>query len=120
MILQQGGGLLAASEQVINRILADMRAALDAKKIVFEDRMKNLDALAKLGLTKEDAYDEIYELSPDNYISGPSIDRDFPTEDKFWVFKKIVIGHLMYIKFKIVYLEDGRIKIVSFHMNDDF
>jgi len=120
MILQQGGDLLAASEQVINQILADMRAALDAKKRDFVPRKINMDTLAKLGLTPTDAYDEIYDLAPEHYFEGPITDRGKHSEDDLWVFKKIIMGHMVYIKFKIKYLDNGQIKVVSFHLDNGF
>lgn len=120
MILQQGGDLLAASEQAINQILADMRAALDAKKMSFIPRDKNRNTLYKLGLAPKDAYVEMYELSPNNYCSGPLTDRNRPGEDDLWEFEKVIMGHLVYIKFKIVYLDKKQLKVVSFHMKNEF
>lgn len=74
--------------------------------------------LARLGLTWQDAKDEIYSLKPEHYFRGPSVDWDRPSEDRFWEFKKRVEGEILYIKFKIVYQVDGSVKLVSFHLDE--
>lgn len=103
----------------IQRILSDLRTALDAGKYEpVRNRQKNKNTLARLGLTWQDAKDEIYDLEPQHYFQGPSTDRDYPSSDKFWVFKKRVEGEVLYIKFKVVYQEDGRVKLVSFHIDE--
>lgn len=107
-----------ASTADIRKILNDMRSAIDSGKFTHVDRKKNMDTLALLGLTWQDAKDEIYTLEPKHYRQGPLDDRDIPASDKLWVFKKIVDGHVIYIKFKIVYMEDGRVKLLSFHIDE--
>ncbi len=99
-------------------ILAQVRSALDADKYQFIPRRKNMHTLAQLGLTVQDAKNEIYTLTPAHYHSGPMIDRDRPTSDHLWVFKKRVEGEILYIKFKILYQEDGSVKVLSFHIDE--
>lgn len=102
----------------IQQVLSDLRTAIDAGKFQPISRPKNRNTLARLGLTWQDAQDEIYDLEPRHYFQGPSVDRDRPTSDMFWVFKKHVEGEILYIKFKVLYQEDGRVKLVSFHIDE--
>lgn len=100
------------------KVLADMRMAIDCNKFLPIPRKKNLDTLAKLGLTWQDAKDEIYTLTEQEYRRGPMLDRDAPNSDHFWEFTKRIGGEMLYIKFKVLYQEDGSVKLVSFHISD--
>ena len=102
----------------IQKALADMRSAIDCNKYQPVNRQKNLATLAKLGLTWEDAKDAIYTLTEKEYRRGPMLDLDDTTSDHFWEFKKRVEGEVIYIKFKILYQVDGRVKLVSFHIDE--
>lgn len=107
-----------ASTEEIKKILEDLRLAIDEGKFIPINRRKNMRTLAQLGLTWEDAKDEIRLLSVKNYQKGPEIDRDRPKEDKFWIFKKKVCGEVIYIKFKVLYKVDGSLRVVSFHIDE--
>lgn len=74
--------------------------------------------MTALGLTWEDAKEEIYSLKTQNYISGPEPDRNRPGSDMLWIFKKTVLGNVLYIKFKVEYLCDGSVKVISFHLDE--
>lgn len=95
-----------------------------AKKLItqgsfdFVPRRKNMQALAKHGLTIKDAKEEIFELVINNYYKGPKKDFDKPGE--IWEFKKSINGTQFYIKFKVV-TENGRdiLKCLGFH-DDEF
>ena len=102
----------------IDKILADMRLAIDDGKFQPISRKKNLNTLAQLGITWDDVKDEIYELTAGDYFQGPETDRDYPGTDPFWMFKKSVSGKIIYIKFKVLYLNDGSVKLVSFHIDN--
>ena len=78
----------------VQKILSDMRNAIDNKKFYPINRRKNLDTLAHLGISWDAAKEEIYDLKEEDYKSGPSVDRDDPSSDHFWVFKKKVGGNL--------------------------
>lgn len=99
------------------KILDDMRTAIENNKFYPISRKKNMKTLALLGIPWEVAKDEIYELKESDYFSGPKVDRDYPTSDFFWEFKKNIDGHLIYIKFKVLYQEDGGVRVVSFHLD---
>ena len=104
------------SPDAITKILSDMRSAIDRHKIVLAPRKKNMDTLARLGLTWQDAQDEIYSLTEADYHQGPMLDRNDTTSDHLWVFKKRIDGEVIYIKFKVVYQENGEVRVVSFHI----
>ena len=106
-----------ASTKDILIFLSDMRNSLDNNRFHPICRKKNLDTLARLGITWEDAKAEIYALQVSDYISGPEVDRDDPSSDFFWKFKKSVLGQVIYIKLKIEYLRDSDVRVVSFHID---
>lgn len=62
----------------VQKILSDMRYAIDNKKFYPINRRKNLDTLAHLGISWDAAKEEIYDLKEEDYKSGPSVDRDAP------------------------------------------
>ena len=99
------------------KILNDMRTAIDNNKFYHIDRGKNMKTLALLGIPWKVAKAEIYGLEESNYFCGPKVDRDNPSSDLFWEFKKDIDGHLIYIKFKVLYQEDGGVRVVSFHLD---
>ena len=101
----------------IENVLTDMRTAIDEGKFQPIPRGKNMNTLAQLGITWNDVKEEIYGLSASDYFQGPEVDRDFPSADLFWMFKKSIAGQIIYIKFKVLYLEDGSVKLVSFHID---
>lgn len=102
----------------IDKILLDMRNAIDSDKCIPIYRRKNLETLSTLGITWSDAITEIYSLTSSDYFSGPDIDRDMPTTDKLWVFKKYIYGDIIYIKLKVEYQINGEMRIVSFHIDN--
>lgn len=106
------------SKDDIEKALKDMRTAVDAGKFQLIPRGKNMHTLAQLGITLEDAKDEVYTLTPADYFQGPEPDRDFPGTEPLWMFKKNVAGQIIYIKFKTLYLGDGQVKLVSFHIDN--
>ena len=102
----------------IQKVLADMRLAIDSNKFQFVPRKKNMDTLAKLGLTWQDAKAEIYTLSEREYRRGPMLDTADYSSERFWEFKKRVEGEVIYIKFKVLYQDDGSVRLVSFHIDE--
>ena len=103
---------------IIDQLLQDMRDAIVSKKCVPISRKKNMDSLALLGITWQDAFDEMMTLTRSHYHAGPEIDRNDPGSDYFWIFRKSLHGHAMYIKFKVAYKLSGEVRIVSFHIED--
>ncbi|MGI6334491.1 MAG: hypothetical protein ACOX1A_07860 [Saccharofermentanales bacterium] len=108
---------MATSNAAIEEILADMRLSISCKKCIPVNRKKNMDALAQLGITWQQAFDEMYTLTSSDYYAGPEQDRNFPNSDPLWIFKKVVNGQKIYIKFKVMYQKNGETKVVSFHID---
>ncbi len=78
------------------------------------NRHENIEALAKLELTKKNLREEIMTLSVENYCEGPEPDRDRPGD--IWVFGKQVGTEEIYIKLKIAQVGKEKIaKCLSFH-----
>lgn len=102
----------------VEQVLRDLRDAIRVNRVDFIQREKNMKTLARLGLLVSDVYDELMNLTFSEYISGPEEDRDRPSSDKLWIFKKRVCGELLYIKFKIEYQTDGLLKVLSFHIDE--
>lgn len=101
----------------IEAFLTDVRASIDSGKFIPVPRSKNISTLTRIGITWDDAKDEIYALTANDYISGPEIDRNNPSSDFLWIFKKMVMGQLIYIKIKVLYQADQSVKAVSFHID---
>ena len=78
------------------------------------NRLETREALADLGLTKNNLKEEILGLSVEDYCEGPEPDRDRPGD--IWIFGKQIFGREIYIKLKIAWVGEGKIaKCLSFH-----
>lgn len=102
----------------ISSFLEEAKQLLSAGKYDFVPRRKNMQALARYGLTVQDAKDEILGLLVRDYYKGPK--KDFDRPGVIWEFKKSVGGIPFYVKLKIV-VENGEsiLKCLGFH-EDDF
>lgn len=109
---------MVASQEAIERILNDLRNGIDNRRFTLVPRRKNMETLARLGITGRVAKDEIRSLRASDYFSGPSPDYDRLGSDDLWVFKKQVLGQTIYIKFKIEYQNDKDVKVISFHIDE--
>jgi len=94
-----------------------MRLALDKEQYSCADRPKNMYTLSMLGWKWDDAVDELRDLSYRDYICGPEIDVDYPYDDEFWIFKRLIQRHVIYIKLKIRYSSDRSVLLFSFHLD---
>lgn len=109
---------MGCAEPDVNKVLADMRAAIQLGRIDVVDRGSYLNTKALLGILDSEVFDVLTNLTHQNYVKGPEIDDDYPTSDKFWVFKSLLLGTVIYIKFKVLYQLDGSVKVVSFHIDN--
>ncbi len=109
-----------ASIEDITAFLVKVKRLLSAGKYDFVPRRKNMQALARLGLTISDAKNEILELAAGDYYKGPKQDFDPNRPGDIWEFKKNIDGLEFYLKVKIVQ-ENGEdiLKCIGFH-EDDF
>ena len=100
-------------------LLKDVRDAIDADKITFDQRKpKNTDTLLKLGLTIDEAYQEVYDLDTSNYISGPEEHHQHPGINEVWKFKKTIFAQTVYIKLWVMYSKNGNVAVMSFHLDN--
>lgn len=105
-----------ASKDEIEQTLIDMKRLIKSGHVTFQERCKNMVTPALLGMTVQDAYDEMLSLTKEHY-RHTDIDRDYPDDDLFWFFKKNIFDNIIYIKFKIQYHSSGNTLITSFHLD---
>ena len=112
-------GNQAATED-ITTFLEQMKTLVFAGKYDFVPRRKNMQALARHGLTIADAKEELLELSAAGYYKGPKQDLDPERPGEIWEFKKEIDGMQFYVKVKIIQ-ENGEdiLKCLGFH-EDEF
>jgi len=71
------------------------------KNFSFAERDKSLDTIARLGITIQQAKQEILGLTYEDYYRGPIPDKDRKGEE-FWEFGKTICGQEIFIKLKTV------------------
>ena len=100
--------------------LAKMKKLISLGHYDFVYRRKNLQSLAKHGLTIIDVKNEILELVAKDYYKGPKQDLDPHRLGDIWEFKKKIGDIQFYVKVKIAF-ENGMevLKCLGFH-EDDF
>jgi len=69
------------------------------KNFSFAKRDESLGTIARLGITIQQAKDEILGLTYENYYRGPISDKDRKGEE-FWEFGKTICGEHVFIKLK--------------------
>ena len=79
----------------------------------FVDRSKSLDCLARLGITVQQAKEEILGLTYEDYCRGPLPDTG-PKGGELWEFGKRIEGIEIFIRLKVV-LHHKMAKCQSFH-----
>lgn len=78
------------------------------------DRKKNMDSLARLGITPEGYISYLNSLTYKNYLSGPSDDRDTLEEKCIWEFGTTIHDLDVYIKIK--HSKEDNLLLISFHV----
>lgn len=107
-----------SSQADVENLLHDMQVALQQGKFVFVKRQKNMDTLSTLGILLSDVRDALLDLTLSDYVKGPEVDYDYPCSDRLWIFKRCISGYVIYIKFKVEYKTDGKVRVISFHIDD--
>lgn len=104
----------------ITAFLARVKYLVSEGKFDFVPRRKNMQSLARYGLTITDAKSEILGLAADDYYKGPKQDFDAGQPGEVWEFKKDIGKIPFYVKIKIIQ-QDGEdiLKCLGFH-EDDF
>jgi hypothetical protein len=103
-----------SSRDEVEIFLKTARMAIDNGRFTFIPRRKNIKSMARLGLSLTNILDELYDLTYNDYVSGPEPDDDRHEKDPVWIFKTVVLHDSFYIKIKI-FLENN-LKIISFHI----
>ena len=80
---------------------------------VASDRKKNMDTLARLGITPAGCITYINSLTYRNYLSGPMDDRDTDEENCIWEFGTTI--NEIDVCIKIKHIEDDDVLVLSFH-----
>ena len=108
-----------ASASDIRLFIDQTKQLLSSGKYDFVPRRKNMQSLARHGLTILDAKKEILSLTVSDYYKGPKQDLDPTRPGDIWEFKKKINGVQFYIKLKIVG-ENGVdvLKCLGFHEDD--
>ena len=123
VIIELYGGILVGNQtgtEEIITFLERVKTLVSAGQYDFVPRRKNMQALARQGITIADAKDEILGLSASDYYKGPKLDLDPGRSGDIWEFKKNIGNLPFYVKVKIVREGSGEIlKCLSFH-EDDF
>lgn len=107
-----------ATRQEVADFLGQFKIAMDLGFFSFVSREKNIQGLADLGITLDDAKQVLASLTPEGYSYGPEADRDGSEED-VWFFGADVHGTEVYVKLKLV--QDPRkksvvwAKVLGFH-----
>ena len=100
----------------VRSFLHDFKELMGQGCYRIEFHIKNLQALADLGITARQRDECILSLALDNYSSGPRPDEFHPGQN-FWVFGAALEGAEIYIKLKIVPTgKDNEMAVcISFH-----
>ena len=107
----------SASE--ITGFLSRAKKLLSVGLYDFVPRGKNMQTLAKHGMTIKDAKNEIFDLTVSDYYKGPKKDFDRDHTGDIWEFKKDINGAPFYVKLKITKENNIQIlKCLSFHEDD--
>lgn len=105
--------------EIIN-FLEKSKALLLDGKYDFVPRRKNMQSLAKYGMTLYEAKNEIMGLVLEDYYKGPKKDLDPKRQGDIWEFKKSINGVWFYVKLKIVTENENEVlKCLGFH-EDEF
>jgi hypothetical protein len=106
-----------ASRLEISAFLEKSKKLVSAGKCEFIPRDKNMQALAKIGLTILDAKEEILDLKITDYYKGPKKDFDQPGD--IWEFKTMIRGIRFYIKIKVAFVNESEVlKCIGFHVDE--
>lgn len=107
----------AATKKEIEAFLDEVRKA---SRVSFDIRRKkeNRETILDLGYTNDDVINEICSLSPQDYSKGPLPEHSTPNE--VWIFGRIIQGKEVYIKIKLIGINNSGQEIdtvycLSFH-----
>ena len=108
------------SQEEIESFLQQARKAIADENYSYYPRKKFLDLCAKLGriLDDDEIFDIINNLDHTNYFRGPTPDHDLTKTDVVWEFKSSLDNISLYIKVKIIELDDEKLHCFGFHEDE--
>lgn len=86
--------------------------AVAAQRWVLSDRNKNMDDIARLGMTLAEVSGVLQSLTVDDYCEGPLAD-DKGRPKQWWVFGPVYAGVTLYVK--VCVNHQGWAECLSFH-----
>ncbi len=98
----------------IQSYLGQVKAKLGVFGVAFRKRDKNLSAFDDLNISPKQREDFLKDLKPEDYCSGPNIDKDVPGHPDYYEFGIVVNGKEVYIKLTMG-LINKPIDCISFH-----
>jgi len=106
---------LSTSQKQVSEFLGELKKLIAQKRFFFVPRLETNKSVLSLGLTIENAIQELLNLSVINYSAGPQQDRNMSSEN-IWIFGKEINGCEVYIKLKIFSVNGIQYgKCISFH-----
>lgn len=103
---------MACTVPDILNFLKEFKIKVSAGEMNFIPRKINIDSLAALGMTIQDAENLILSLTEKEYCKGPESDNN-GSSGNIWVFGAAIETDLIYIKLK---LDLDEAKCLSFHI----
>ena len=99
--------------------LDEVVEAIRTCRIKIVNRQKNQETRLRLGITTYEQEEMVRGLTQRDYCEGPLDDRDAILGGKLWVFKTVSVGHPIYIKVKVIDIENGHkiVKAISCHID---
>jgi hypothetical protein len=104
--------------QSVDDFLQESIRFIDSRNVdPFTNNPETKATLDMLGYSIRAMLQEIKELDRNNLFRGPTPDNSLRHTGEVWEFKKVVQGHLIYIKLKIRNFSNGRkdLFVMSFH-----
>lgn len=109
------------SRQDVAEYLQAFKVAMEYGSFALAHREKNMQSLADLGLTINQAKELLAELAVEDYVDGPEPD-DMDEDRKVWVFGKSLNDIELYLKLRLNPDPKRRnmqhAKVISFHAAD--
>jgi hypothetical protein len=103
---------LPATKEEIEAFLDDVRKT-SHNSFDLRSKKENRDTITALGYTNRDVINEICSLSPRDYSEGPLSEHS--TTNEVWIFGKIIHGKEVYIKFKLIGINNSGQEIDTVH-----
>ena len=103
--------------QNVHDFLQECISLIDNRKVdPFTNDPDNRNTLNMLGYSVRNMLQEIKELKDSELFQGPVPDRSSKHPGDVWIFKKNIMGHLIYIKLKIRTIGSYKeLFVMSFH-----